>query len=670
MNAIATGVLEQPRVLPTETQELAIGQWYWVKDTRSVDNPGYPRDIDEDELTDEQVDALPPSHIDEPDEWLGCIVRLGTNYAKLESQHHEMRVHFDEFDDLCRAEPDARMVIRGEIQRCREGVEQKMNEIRELTALLGVTPREAIGHDATLSTSRELSVLSQAPDVAGYKSQLIAAQKTQLPALFKEVKSLSEEMAAWMTAETIPLKAEADLLGGVTAMIEDRIFSVEVYAGLTESAKLVRKGEPAPIGAKLHLMQSRLYMDEECLLDYRHGGIDFKSIGAFDRWLAKRKNFTRLLPHDRTLVAIRVRRNEKQRSGDGTLRTAWINIDLAKADETTFLYIRNGEQLWRIDSAVDFGDRLFPDHTDYDFTEPHWARMFGSRIDAIIHDREYQDALSRHNENVRLWKEWNEQHAKGKDTNDSVRMRNPYGWISPNSHFHSDRYEPLDTSSVYYDDATKKIADELKSYNRISLLIQGLFDRSEVLHPHPPVKLWSPESFAASVELVFDRDRTLHHGPPHDIAGYIAGLNESLGVGSMTIGQQAAWHGREREREQGKRDRASWRYTANERYVSDWWTPYGDGPGYIAEITEWKPRSRKATYRWTKERQQPRRWSHESETLPDSITVPAADLFNVSAYRPGDYLQFFQDPRTRREYLKWAHLLLSAEEWHRKQDKK
>lgn len=39
-------------------------------------------------------------------------------------------------------------------------------------------------------------------------------------------------------------------------------------------------------------------------------------------------------------------------------------------------------------------------------------------------------------------------------------------------------------------------------------------------------------------------------------------------------------------------------------------------------------------------------------------------LLNVSAYTPGDFKQFFADPRTRAEYLKWAPLLLAAEEFH------
>jgi hypothetical protein len=39
-------------------------------------------------------------------------------------------------------------------------------------------------------------------------------------------------------------------------------------------------------------------------------------------------------------------------------------------------------------------------------------------------------------------------------------------------------------------------------------------------------------------------------------------------------------------------------------------------------------------------------------------------MFNISGYKLGDFKHFFNDPRTRRDYLKWAHLLLTAEEYH------
>ncbi len=46
-----------------------------------------------------------------------------------------------------------------------------------------------------------------------------------------------------------------------------------------------------------------------------------------------------------------------------------------------------------------------------------------------------------------------------------------------------------------------------------------------------------------------------------------------------------------------------------------------------------------------------------------SLTVRMSSLLNVSAYQKGDYKQFFQDPRTRAHYLKWAPLLLAAEDF-------
>lgn len=37
---------------------------------------------------------------------------------------------------------------------------------------------------------------------------------------------------------------------------------------------------------------------------------------------------------------------------------------------------------------------------------------------------------------------------------------------------------------------------------------------------------------------------------------------------------------------------------------------------------------------------------------------------NIDAYTSGDFRLFFNDPRTRADYLQWAPLLLEAEEYH------
>jgi len=43
----------------------------------------------------------------------------------------------------------------------------------------------------------------------------------------------------------------------------------------------------------------------------------------------------------------------------------------------------------------------------------------------------------------------------------------------------------------------------------------------------------------------------------------------------------------------------------------------------------------------------------------DKFWCPISELFNVSGYKPGDFRIFFNDPRTRREYLKWSEILMA-----------
>jgi hypothetical protein len=43
---------------------------------------------------------------------------------------------------------------------------------------------------------------------------------------------------------------------------------------------------------------------------------------------------------------------------------------------------------------------------------------------------------------------------------------------------------------------------------------------------------------------------------------------------------------------------------------------------------------------------------------------PASVLTCVDAYTPGDFHMFFDDPRTRADYLQWAPILLACEDWH------
>ena len=623
-------IVHSPDVEPErfdEAGELRVGTWVWC----------YDREPDED---------------DDIEGWVGCVTHVGSNYVKVEDPHsarnsyHSTRVHYDEVADTLETEPDPEKVIGENADACKTHLEELLGKVRGLLETLGLKDRML---PAPEEQTNALVLASKAPDVEGYKTALVKAKDKSLPELFKKIENTSSNLVRWMAARALPMRARAEQVKGAVEDIEDRVFTVELYAGLLEEVRLVRKGKPAGLGEKLRIMQRRCYMDEECLLGYRVGGIEIKNIGQFDRWLGRKDNFERVLPYPRCMVAFQVRRHIKEREWDGTFGGAFIKIQLEQSDKLTFLYIRNGKRLYRMNTAVEFGPTLFPGRDEYVLGEKMWADMFCDRVKDLVPDHEYQGMREDESEATQVYEQWQ------KDNPDKEWIHNPH--MRPWGQ--SDRYQPYNPSSVYYDDIHKHVGDKIKEHNRIAVIVQGLLDRSEVLHPHPPAKTWTPEGFEAAIELVYDSDRVLYAGETPDFDAYRSRCNESLCEGSVTIGQEDYWERREAD----KYNRLERRYESRHRDQTHY-QPYGnDGPGFIARVEGWAPRARMATYRWERKRQ---RWNHwgNNGPLPTKIAVPIDKLFNVDAYRPGDFKQFFADPRTREAYLKWATMLLGAEEYH------
>lgn len=609
--------------MPDPGALIQIGQWYWATEQGAKKKPfGF----------------------------FSCVTHIGSNFVQLTGPDGSYeRIHIDEFEKLCKLEPNPDKYIQDKQAHYQNLVQEKLGEIRKVTARLGVMAQSKI-EQPTETSSRSLSVLSNTLDVGKYKKSLIKAKEKELPKLFEEVKNANEWLVVWMKARSLPMQAMASGMKECLGQIDDRIFNVSLYAGLSEDLKKFADGAPAAPTEKLRILQRLHYMDEECLIGYQHGGMDFTNINQFDKWLAKPENRDRVLPFPRCVVAFRVRRKSKERDWGGNLEKLFINIGLEDADKLTFLYIRNGEQLYWMACDLEFGELIFPSKEEFDLSEPMMAKMFGGSVDEVITKRHYDEIVRKFKEEEIAQEAWIKAHP-GEHT-----------IHSPNGMFHHmDRFEPFNKSSVYYDEVKEEIDNRVKYYNRIALIVQGLYDRSEVLHPHPPVQLWKPEGFEAAVELVYDGSNLLHYGPAPSFANYQAACNATLKEGSVTIGQDDFWAEMEAERENARR-RRGWR--ENGRDV-DRFRPYGNpGPGYIAKVTKWHSRLRKATFEWSRERLSHSYWEREKGPVNANVTVPETRLFNVDAYKPGDYKQFFVDPRTRQNYLQWAPMLIAAEEYH------
>ena len=659
---VATPELDASRVEPADDRP-QVGSWWWVSS--------------EDSREDE-------SEYDRPGKlWLACVIAVGSNYAEVKGVHWSTRIALDDFHARCSAEPDPQNFISAQVGLRRESVRELMGQIRELCHRLGVPMRQALAEVET--SSQALATAHSIGDVKRHKTALVEAKEKTLPELFKQIKKQHEQMATWMKAELIPAEAELEAAREVTGVIEGKIHTVELYAGLTEELACVREGEPAGIDERVRLMQRMHYMDEECLVRYEAGGMDFQDVEAFDAWLTREENFGRIFTGRRCIVAFRVRRFDKEYKG----LDAFIRFHMNEANKQTFLYIRNGGQLWRMQTSIDFGEELFPDRESSDLLgdDELWVKdsefeiehgtgiITGRRRAAMVQDHRERRRVAAH----KLWQwhragkpdgSWKYTIVAGEDEHWSGGRRvgpgdeilltgKPYGtW----HHDGLDRpsylqYELLTPSHIYHDDAMRRVQKATLEHNRIAVIVQGLLDRSTCLHPHPPWRIWTPEGFASGVELSYDVSRALTNGEAPDFEAYRRQLNRGIRPGCHTLGQKHAWLAH-----------------MSEMYGDKWWryTRYGDGPDDIHRVERVR-RDGSCEFRWTR-RRVTAKWAPDPENpgyrraiypdLPCGWTCPADVLTCVDAYTPGDLHLFFDDPRTRADYLRWAPILLACEDWH------
>jgi hypothetical protein len=99
---------------------------------------------------------------------------------------------------------------------------------------------------------------------------------------------------------------------------------------------------------------------------------------------------------------------------------------------------------------------------------------------------------------------------------------------------------------------------------------------------------------------------------------------------------------------------------------------HGKGPSKIHRVHRMK-RDGTCEFQWTRSRVKAQWINHPTKSgylapVYPEIEVkwlcPAKHLTCVDAYTPGDFHLFYDDPRVRADYLKWAPILLSCEDWH------
>ena len=138
------------------------------------------------------------------------------------------------------------------------------------------------------------------------------------------------------------------------------IQTIETYTGISEEVMQLADGEPASENVPIVVRQAVIFCDEElALID---DDFDWQKMGKFDTWLTTDNNFKRLLPDEKSIVALKPRRTNKTYATND----AFYNAVMNQPNHVTLFLIRNGERLYKLESEhIYLEDRMFPNQDEY-----------------------------------------------------------------------------------------------------------------------------------------------------------------------------------------------------------------------------------------------------------------------------------------------------------------
>lgn len=430
-----------------------LGQWYWVKSER------YGLEL-------EEVEELDPEHGQEGECLMMCD-HVGSNHATFTAQNKEWgiceRVMDGEMHERLRPAPEWRAVIEGRVEAAKL-------ELKKAVKLLADQCKNAdLLQTGTPQVESMALVVGSDPMVK--KQELLDLRDKHIPATNKAVDELTKEIVGNYKNLFLSDTVQAEALVEAAKGVEDKLFALELYAGFEEELLQIGQGKPAPMETPIVIRQMLRYMDEETLIAAEDGGMDFQSLESFDKWVVQ--NIDQVAPEPRCVVAFQVRRHEKKYGSCADIATALEHIAWHEENKRTYLLIRNGCRVYRINTALDFRPRLIALREEFDGPLKYGER-YSSQEAVVVGPKDY-----------------------------------------------------------LYDKALKDCANRMKQQNRILFIVQGLLDRSKVFEPHPRISLADSDHIERWIVAHHDEEDGLPNSNPPSWEEYRNRCNKFLKAGHI-----------------------------------------------------------------------------------------------------------------------------------------
>lgn len=333
-------------------------------------------------------------------------------------------------------------------------IEAAKQRAREAAAEVERIESEAISTSAELAFTRGVDVAKERKAAMVKQRAAALHAKNAAEKAQQEVKDLVEAEKKRLQDLVWALDKEMAPLREKVARMQDGIHALNIYLGRDEEIiPVITDGERAAADTPITVRQLVLAMDEESIIAADGEGMDFTNVDDFVAWLASAPTHVeQVIPDRKGVVAIIPRRAPKK------YEDPWMDKTAAEENRRTFWLIRNGDLLWMTTTDFTVGNRVVP--SDREFTGLFESRVF----------------------------DWN--------TREYVT-------------------KPLQPGTEAWEKAEKASDLRTRHYMKVALLLEGLAERTTVLHPNTGVSFLDQRHYDdGRVRIIMDAENAISMGRP------------------------------------------------------------------------------------------------------------------------------------------------------------
>lgn len=346
--------------------------------------------------------------------------------------------------------------------------------------------------------------LLKAPEETGAPAADVSpmgASVIRYHAIKHEIKLAAQQQKMEVTRKKWEIeKVEEDLEAKMKQM-QQQIAVFDAYLHGTRRRKQIARGKRST--GKYMVYQKRVFLSEEISLLGNFQDMDFKDMEKFESWLVKSGHIWKMLPHERCILATRIRQERKD-YGD-PLANIWNNLE----NMQNMIWIRDGENVFHIDVEFDFNNAVFPRRDQFDLAK------------TVVQDHLFLGGFK-----VSAPKNWHGERLKPGEYDVMGEMRRkpleesePYYTRRNLNKKFSKMADWLADPECYTELLDKQINDAIHEYLRESnksqmlfaVIVQGIVDNTSYLDIPKGTDMFNWESVNTYLELLYDYS----HGLPY-----------------------------------------------------------------------------------------------------------------------------------------------------------